>query len=821
MAVTGSFRQQCPSCEAMVLIKDPKQVGKKIDCPNCKFRFVVEDPAEKEVEEPAEEEAKPKAKAKSSSAVTAKKPAPPPPTQPAIKKKGGPKKPAHDEDEDEEDRPKKKAKSGNMVVILGVGLAACALIVLGVGGYFLFIAGKDNGSSAGPITRSQVTGRGTSRDTTKKESSSSDPKLVEISNLLPNESQNVLNLNVKDLVNGSIGRAAFDTPGAFKKKELRPKLGMSIEDIDQLLLAWNSAKGWTFAVIRTDKPLATDFKTVANLQTPPDSPYKKQEYFLTEPSDWLDRVWSAISEQPLGEPKQRQFALRVVDPQTLVVTDSIELLKAFLDENGQPKPRTKPDAKGPSGQQVGKRYLTVSPELKGLLDQLEVKPAILTWAMETGTIREALLPAAVAQLKLFGLAVDDRLLTALSDMRVMGLAVQTKDQTAVTLGLDFREHKTAQETQDVFRMKTDELVKTNLPGRGNLPAWSPIACVVEIDGRQAIAPAGMPLPPAPPPVMTPKITVKSQVQVQTFMLTAEIMLSSVANSMEIQNRLAPLMVRLHGAVEMAVPQPRMHELANAVMAMAQKDGKFPRGTFARPIDKDRRGRPYEPDDRVSWMIELLPYLDLTDVRRQIKTERSWRDPENAAAAICLVPALLDPASPSNTWWMRLRLGQVFATTQWVGMAGVGLDAAEYAADDTAAARKLGIFGYDRETKLDDVKDRASTIALIQVPAADVPDKDIRGFRRPWLAGGGATVAGVPEKGSVKPFVCGQYEMGGNKVWGTFAIMADGKVRFIPETISDDVFKALCAIAGDKKKVDLAKDTVEVPPPGKAILKAKE
>jgi hypothetical protein len=321
--------------------------------------------------------------------------------------------------------------------------------------------------------------------------------------------------------------------------------------------------------------------------------------------------------------------------------------------------------------------------------------------------------------------------------------------------------------------------------------------------------------------MTPKITVKSQVQVQTFMLTAEIMLSSVANSMEIQNRLAPLMVRMHGAVEMAVPQPRMHELANAVMAMAQKDGKFPRGTFARPIDKDRRGRPHEPDDRVSWMIELLPYLDLTDVRRQIKTDRSWRDPENAAAAICLVPALLDPASPSNTWWMRLRLGQAFATTQWVGMAGVGLDAAEYAGDDTAATGKLGIFGYDRETKLDDIKDRASTIALIQVPAADVPDKDIRGFRRPWLAGGGATVAGVPEKGSVKPFVCGQYEMGGNKVWGTFAIMADGKVRFIPETISDDAFKALCAIAGDKKKVDLAKDTVEVPPPGKAILKAKE
>src|SRR5262249_23093077 len=150
------------SCEAMVLIKDPKQVGKKIDCPNCKFRFVVEDPAETETEEPAQETIKPKAK--SNTAVTAKKPNAPPPkpaaadTQPAVKKKAGPKKPVdEDEDDDEGPRPKKKVKSGNMVVILGVGLAVCALVVLGVGGYFLFIAGKEE-SHVGPVTRPGVGG---------------------------------------------------------------------------------------------------------------------------------------------------------------------------------------------------------------------------------------------------------------------------------------------------------------------------------------------------------------------------------------------------------------------------------------------------------------------------------------------------------------------------------------------------------------------------------------------------------------------------------------------------------------------------------------
>jgi hypothetical protein len=161
--------------------------------------------------------------------------------------------------------------------------------------------------------------------------------------------------------------------------------------------------------------------------------------------------------------------------------------------------------------------------------------------------------------------------------------------------------------------------------------------------------------------------------------------------------------------------------------------------------------------------------------------------------------------------LQLPIMPAWATTQFVGVAGVGLDAAEYAADDASVARKLGIFGYDRETKLDDLKEsRANTIALLQVPAM---------FRRPWLAGGGATVVGVPEKESIKPFVSTEYQVGDKTVPGTFAIMADGAVRFIPATIADDAFKALCTIA--PKKVDLDKETVLVPPPGKVILKTKE
>ena len=41
----AGFKQQCPSCEHMVPIKDESLVGKKTDCPKCKFRFIVEPPA--------------------------------------------------------------------------------------------------------------------------------------------------------------------------------------------------------------------------------------------------------------------------------------------------------------------------------------------------------------------------------------------------------------------------------------------------------------------------------------------------------------------------------------------------------------------------------------------------------------------------------------------------------------------------------------------------------------------------------------------------------------------------------------------------------
>ena len=127
MATTASFKQQCPSCEAMVCgPRDPNLIGRKIDCPKCKYRFVVEDP-----EDAAEEEEKPKAKKEDEKED--KKPA-----KAKAKRRGG--------DSDEKAVGSKKKGGSNSKVLIGVFVGAVALAALGIAGYFLFAEGDSQGA---------------------------------------------------------------------------------------------------------------------------------------------------------------------------------------------------------------------------------------------------------------------------------------------------------------------------------------------------------------------------------------------------------------------------------------------------------------------------------------------------------------------------------------------------------------------------------------------------------------------------------------------------------------------------------------------------
>src|SRR5262249_48786307 len=144
----------------------------------------------------------------------------------------------------------------------------------------------------------------------------------------------------------------------------------------------------------------------------------------------------------------------------------------------------------------------------------------------------------------------------------------------------------------------------------------------------------------------------------------------------------------------------------------------------------------------------------------VQADKSWNEEENLLVAQTLIPYFLAHDSPPTTWWgVYPGVPVPVATTDFIGVAGVGDDAAEYSAAGPAVAKKLGVSGYYRSTPLADIKDGADkTIAVIQVP----PD-----YRTPWMAGGGSTVRGVPEprpaddpkqppEKAVKPFVCTTY-----------------------------------------------------------------
>jgi len=140
--------------------------------------------------------------------------------------------------------------------------------------------------------------------------------------------------------------------------------------------------------------------------------------------------------------------------------------------------------------------------------------------------------------------------------------------------------------------------------------------------------------------------------------------------------------------------------------------------------------------------------------------------------------LLCPANP-NTRGTNLP-----PFTHYVGVAGVGADAATLVKGEPRA----GIFGYDRRTKREDIKDTSNTLHLIETATANGP----------WTAGGHATVRGLDPEGPPYLGRGGQFSSGHGL---TQATLADGSVRPISPAVSRRVLEALATVTA-RDNVDL-------------------
>jgi len=257
-------------------------------------------------------------------------------------------------------------------------------------------------------------------------------------------------------------------------------------------------------------------------------------------------------------------------------------------------------------------------------------------------------------------------------------------------------------------------------------------------------------------------------------------------------------------------------LAAAVVRMTEATKRFPRGAAARKMaDASRMGLQYPPQTRVSLFAEMLPYMGRGALAAWVDRDAEWFNESNMAAAEAWVPELLVPTYPQSAWRATSRFvadGRVLGGTNYVAIAGVGRDAARYDPTNPAHAKKVGLVGYDWGSDITkDVPDKPEyTIFLMQTPP---------GLSQPWLAGGGATVRGLDETDPMHGFRHTFGTPGGKP--GTFAIMGDGSVRFIPGDIDPKILLAMATRAGGEDisaVIDKAAPLVSSPKKKEAELK---
>ena len=192
----------------------------------------------------------------------------------------------------------------------------------------------------------------------------------------------------------------------------------------------------------------------------------------------------------------------------------------------------------------------------------------------------------------------------------------------------------------------------------------------------------------------------------------------------------------------------------------------------------------KPETRLSWIAELLPYLGHADwhVEPGYDWNNSHNQPVTKRPLAEVVNPVFGPAtSPAG-----------YPVTHYVGVAGVGEDAAQLPADDPRA----GVFGYGRQTRQQDlVRGGANTIAVLGV-------QDQCG---PWAQGGRATVRPLTQQ----PYVNGPDGFGSGQADGMVAGMADGSVRFLSKNIDPHVMEQLATVRGGEQ-VDMA--AIEPKPP---------
>lgn len=209
------------------------------------------------------------------------------------------------------------------------------------------------------------------------------------------------------------------------------------------------------------------------------------------------------------------------------------------------------------------------------------------------------------------------------------------------------------------------------------------------------------------------------------------------------------------------------------------------------------------DNRLGWIAGVV--ADRDPAAGQPLWDRPLDDPLNSRFVRRRQLDLLNPLTPETS-------AHRFPATHFVGIAGVGADAATLPKEHPRA----GIFGENRRTRADDVRDGlANTLLIAGVSLRPAP----------WAAGGTATLRSL----TTEPYINGPDGLGTGQADGMFVAFADGSIRFLSRDTSPVILRRMAAMAdglpldasvpgepGDSRPVPALADGVPPPmpmPPG--------
>ena len=196
---------------------------------------------------------------------------------------------------------------------------------------------------------------------------------------------------------------------------------------------------------------------------------------------------------------------------------------------------------------------------------------------------------------------------------------------------------------------------------------------------------------------------------------------------------------------------------------------FPRGT----VDNAA----LEPEERLSWMYSILPYIEQAPLYQQMTPQQTWDGVANVRPASTQLNVFLNPSCP------RTELENGAAPTHYVGMAGLGKAGPTL----PVTSPKAGIFGYNRVTGFRDITDGSSnTIMVIDATSPAAPQTV-----GPWAQGGSSTIRPL----TTKPYINGPDGIGSYHSGGCTIGFGDGSVRFVSEKVDPTVMEAMATIAG--------------------------